>query len=114
MPRSLSYFLSALSLLLAAALAVAPGPGTAAPAPLTKKDFTNTAGMKLVRISAGKFLMGSPVSEAGRGQDEHQHEVEISKSFFLAACEVTQAQYQKVMGNNPAYSSAAGGDVRVR
>jgi formylglycine-generating enzyme required for sulfatase activity len=64
--------------------------------------------MKLVRFPAGKFLMGSLDSEANRLRSEEQHEVEISRPFLLGAYEVTQAQYQKVMGNNPSFFSATG------
>jgi len=58
--------------------------------------------MKLVRIPAGKFLMGSPKTETGRHDDEGpQHKVTISKAFYMGLTEVTQAQYQSVMGRNP-------------
>jgi formylglycine-generating enzyme required for sulfatase activity len=64
--------------------------------------------MKLVRLRAGKFLMGSPADEAGRLAEEHRHEVEITRPFFLGVYTVTQAQYQKVMGTNPSYYAATG------
>jgi len=58
--------------------------------------------MKLVLIPAGKFMMGSPDSEQGRIKDEGpQHEVTISKPFYMGVTEVTQAQYEAVMGTNP-------------
>jgi formylglycine-generating enzyme required for sulfatase activity len=47
------------------------------------------------------FTMGSPASEANRSNDEIQHEVTISKPFYLGVTEVTQEQYEAVMGNNP-------------
>jgi formylglycine-generating enzyme required for sulfatase activity len=62
------------------------------------KSLTNSIGMKLVLIPAGKFLMGSPASEKERAEQEVQHEVEISRPFYLGAYEVTQAQYARVMG----------------
>jgi formylglycine-generating enzyme required for sulfatase activity len=87
-------------------------PGWAwAPAPWVKKhgkEFTNSIGMKLVRIPSGKFKMGSPTDDKHRGRDEQQHEVEISKPFYLGVHEVTQGQYKKVMGSNPSYFSSAG------
>ena len=52
-------------------------------------------------IPKGKFLMGSPESEEGRYKSESQHEVTISQNFYMGATEVTQAQWQKVMGNKP-------------
>ncbi len=49
----------------------------------------NSIGMELVRIPAGKFHMGSPPTEQGRGQDEEQHEVEITEAFYMGSFEVT-------------------------
>jgi formylglycine-generating enzyme required for sulfatase activity len=60
------------------------------------KEITNSIGMKLVRIPAGKFMMGSPAKEAERDSEELQHEVEISKPFYMGAHEVTQGQFEKV------------------
>jgi formylglycine-generating enzyme required for sulfatase activity len=67
------------------------------------KEITNSIGMKLVSISAGTFMMGSPESEEERSEDEVQHEVTLTKDFYLGVTQVTQAQYQKVMGENPSY-----------
>jgi formylglycine-generating enzyme required for sulfatase activity len=67
------------------------------------KEITNSIGMKLVLIPKGTFMMGSPKSEEGRQKDETQHEVTISKDYYLGVTEVTQGQYQKVMGKNPSY-----------
>ncbi|MBZ2183301.1 MAG: formylglycine-generating enzyme family protein [Bryobacter sp.] len=58
--------------------------------------------LQLVRIPAGRFLMGSPNSEIGRANDESPlHEVTISQPFWLAAYEVSQQQWSAVMGGNP-------------
>jgi formylglycine-generating enzyme required for sulfatase activity len=65
------------------------------------KEITNSIGMKLVLIPAGTFTMGSPESEQYRFEDEAQHEVTISKDYYLGVYEVTQAQYEKVIGKNP-------------
>jgi formylglycine-generating enzyme required for sulfatase activity len=67
------------------------------------KEITNSIGMKLVLIPKGKFLMGSPPSEEGSEDDERQHEVTISRDYYLGAYEVTQGQYMKVMGKNPSH-----------
>ena len=64
------------------------------------KEITNSIGMKLVLIPAGTFTMGSPVEEVGRIYDETQHEVTISMSYYFGAYEVTQDQYEKVMGDH--------------
>ena len=62
---------------------------------------TNSIGMKLRLIPAGEFMMGSPGTESDRDDDETQHRVSITKPFYLGETEVTQEQYQKVMGTNP-------------
>ena len=65
-----------------------------------KTTITNSIGVKLKLIPAGEFLMGSPLTEVGREEYEGQHSVKISKPFFIGVYQVTQGQYQKVMGNN--------------
>jgi formylglycine-generating enzyme required for sulfatase activity len=56
-----------------------------------------------VRIEGGTFKMGSPSTEAGRDDDEDpQHSVTVS-SFYMSKHEVTQAEYEAVMGSNPSY-----------
>ena len=66
--------------------------------------WTNSLGMRFVLIPAGKFLMGSPESEADCDDDEGpQHEAEITRPFFLGVYPVTQEQYKKAMGKNPSY-----------
>jgi len=72
------------------------------------EPFTNSVGMKFVRVKAGTFTMGSPKGEKDRHDDERQHEVEITKDFFLGVTEVTQKQYKTVMGDNPSYFSKGG------
>jgi formylglycine-generating enzyme required for sulfatase activity len=49
---------------------------------------------------AGTFQMGSPESEKGRGFDETQHQVILSEGFWLQETEVTQEQWESVMGYN--------------
>jgi formylglycine-generating enzyme required for sulfatase activity len=105
--KSITLFLSGL----AAALALVPaGRGRFAPAPVHTNRFTNSIGMKFVRIAPGKFLMGRAASEKGR-IDEDQHAVQITRPFYLGVHEVTQAQYEEVLGSNPS-NYAAGGDGR--
>ena len=56
---------------------------------------------EMILIPAGKFMMGSPASEKGRSADETQHEVTLTKPFYMGKYEVTQEQWEEVMGNNP-------------
>jgi formylglycine-generating enzyme required for sulfatase activity len=96
MPRLISFFLSSLVIfgmiqLDCQVLAQPP------------EEITNSIGMKLVLIPKGTFMMGSPESEEGRQKDETQHEVTISKDYYLGVTEVTQGQYEKVMGTNPSW-----------
>ena len=59
----------------------------------------NNINMKFVLIPAGEFEMGSPPSETGRGFDEGPvHQVKISKPFYMGKYEVTQIQYNTVLG----------------
>ena len=58
-------------------------------------------GMKFVLVPPGKFLMGSPGGEQGRNKDEVQHEVELTRPFYLAVNDVTQGQYEAVTGQDP-------------
>ncbi len=64
-------------------------------------EQTNSIGMKFVKVPAGSYQMGSPKDEKDRDDDEEQHEVEITRPFWLGAHEVTQEQFEKVMGFNP-------------
>jgi formylglycine-generating enzyme required for sulfatase activity len=65
------------------------------------ETLTNSIGMKFKLIPAGSFLMGSPDNEKGREKDEVQHKVTLTQPFYLGIYEVTQEQYEKVMGSNP-------------
>jgi formylglycine-generating enzyme required for sulfatase activity len=65
-------------------------------------EVTNSIGMKLKLIPPGEFLMGSADSDWDAGDAEKpQHTVWISKAFYLGVTEVTQEQYERVMGANP-------------
>jgi formylglycine-generating enzyme required for sulfatase activity len=54
-----------------------------------------------VWISPGTFVMGSPFGEPGRGQDENLHSVILTRGFWISDHEVTQGEYEVLMGNNP-------------
>jgi formylglycine-generating enzyme required for sulfatase activity/tRNA A-37 threonylcarbamoyl transferase component Bud32 len=86
-----------------------PHPGPPGDPAASEKIFINSVGMKLVRIPAGKFFMGAPPGEEGRDDLEGpRHEVQIPQAFYLGAYEVTQGEYEAVMGINPSHFAAAG------
>jgi len=77
-------------------------------------EMENSTGMKLALIPAGEFMMGSKEEERtvalaeakswskGRVRTEGpQHKVKITKPFYLGKYEVTQTQWEAMMGNNP-------------
>src|SRR5215510_13104505 len=81
--------------------------------PETQEDLppleTNSLGMRFVRIRPGEFLMGSPDTDPDAAEDEKpQHRVRITRPFYLGAYEVTQEEYQRVMGTNPSFFSPTG------
>jgi formylglycine-generating enzyme required for sulfatase activity len=60
--------------------------------------------LEMVLIPAGQFLMGSSDSDKdARGAEKPQHQVRITKPFYLGKYEVQQEQWEAVMGNNPSY-----------
>jgi LSD1 subclass zinc finger protein len=64
--------------------------------PALAKELTSSIGLKLVRISHGKFQMGSPRGEVGQFDREMpQHEVEISRSFYMGMYTVTVGQFRQ-------------------
>mgnify|MGYP000906934689 CR=1 FL=1 len=68
-------------------------------------------GIAMVWCPAGEFLMGSPVDEEGRGNDETQHMVTLTRGFWLAKTETTQRQWEGATGSNP--SEFKGADLPV-
>jgi len=80
-----------------------------------EKTITNTLGMTFNLVSAGTFTMGSPANEPGHNSrgDETQHQVTLTSSYYMQTTEVTQAQWEAVMGSNPSYFSSCGSDCPV-
>jgi formylglycine-generating enzyme required for sulfatase activity/tetratricopeptide (TPR) repeat protein len=84
------------------------------PPPTLTLDCGGGVTMELVLIPAGDFLMGSPEDEEGRDSDEGpRHRVRIGQPFYMGKYEVTQDQWQAVMGENPSYFKDCGGDCPV-
>lgn len=63
----------------------------------------------LVWIAPEKFIMGSPNNEPGRDTDEGPlTSVTLTDGFWLGKYEITQGQWQTIMGNNPSQFASAG------
>ena len=62
-------------------------------------ELGNKVVMKLVPVPAGKFMMGSP-KDAPRRENEVQHEVTISKPFYMGAFEVTRGQFAQFVSDS--------------
>lgn len=86
-------------------------------------EYTNSIGMKFRLIPPGEFLMGSTPAEIAAalkdaGKDEHwqacikseapQHKVILTQPIYLGMNEVTQAEYEKVLGVNPSHFAPSG------
>lgn len=89
-------------------------------------EHTNSVGMKFILIPPGEFMMGSTPVDVEKalevvnaiGEEEHwhegvkselpQHKVVLTQPIYLGAFEVTQAEYEAVMGLNPSYFSHLG------
>ena len=65
-----------------------------------KETISNSIGMQLRLIKSGSFMMGST---AGHSDEMPIHKVTLTKPFYMGVYEVTQEQYEKVMGTNPSH-----------
>ena len=61
----------------------------------------STTGIEMVQINAGTFMMGSPMTEDNRYDNEIQHKVTLTYDFYMGMYEITQEQYYAVTGNYP-------------
>jgi len=84
---------------------------SAAFAKLGDRFTISDLGLEMLWVKHGAFMMGSPKSEAKRDEDEIQHQVTLTKGFYLGKYEVTQAQWERVMGNNPSKFKGADSPV---
>ena len=75
-------------------------------------EVRNSVGMEFVRIPAGEFRMGSTSSETF-SNEQPVTQVRISRGFDLGKYEVTQGQWEAVMGRNPSFFDACGLDCPV-
>ena len=63
-------------------------------------DLNSSVNLEMIWVEPGTFTMGSPTTEAGRNSDETEHNVTLTRGFYLGKYEVTQAQYEAVMTGN--------------
>ncbi len=96
-----------------------PATATAAPVVAAPVPVQHRSGDRMVEpvldmafrfVPAGTFTMGSPDDEPGHCKDERRHRVRITRGFWMGETEVTQRQYRALMGKNPSYFTACGGD----
>ena len=85
-------------------------------------EYENSIGMKFLLVPPGEFLMGSKPEEIEAAlkvaaypdwrekivSEGPQHKVILTKPIYVGATEVTQSQYEQVMGTNPSFFSATG------
>ncbi len=76
-------------------------------APQLTLDLGGGVKLELVLISPGKFMMGSPATEAKRLEFETQHSVTLTQPFYMGKYPVTQEQFEILMGKNPSMTKAA-------
>lgn len=88
-------------LLTLALLVIVATAGHAPAAATERQQVVNSVGMALVLIEPGTFERGSPPEETGRRPNETRHAVTLTRGFWLGATEVTQAQWDAIMPENP-------------
>lgn len=72
--------------------------------PVAGQNWTvPAAGLELIWVAPGTFGMGSPTYQEHRDSDETPHQVTLTKGYWLGRYEVTQAEWQVVMGDNPSF-----------
>jgi formylglycine-generating enzyme required for sulfatase activity len=100
---SILFLVASLSPASAAEVAIARPEGSIEP----------VTGMRLVRIPSGTFTMGSPSDEPLREEQETLHTVRLTHGFWIGEREVTQAEWEAVMGTRPSHFARCGGRCPV-
>ncbi|MFM7096906.1 MAG: formylglycine-generating enzyme family protein, partial [Gemmataceae bacterium] len=70
-------------------------------------DLGKNVKLEMVLIQPGTFKMGSKKNDKDHREDETLHEVTLTKPFYLGKYEVTQEQWEAVMGDNPSFAKGA-------
>ena len=97
---------------------VAAGPKRQ-PKPRSRKDkklpevWVNSTGMKFILCPAGEYMMGS-VAGVGFADERPQRKVVFERPFYIGAYEVTQLDYQRVMGENPSKFRETASDFQAK
>ena len=65
------------------------------------EQLSQEVNLEMVLIPAGSFSMGSPLNEEGRIDDETQHEVTLTHSYYIGKYPITQKQWIAIMGDDP-------------
>jgi formylglycine-generating enzyme required for sulfatase activity len=76
-------------------------------------DLGNGVKLELVRIPRGKFMMGSPNGEKRRRSDEEQHEVDLTRDFWMGKLEVTRGQFRAFVKDTGYETEAEKGDGAI-
>jgi sulfatase modifying factor 1 len=76
-----------------------------------KSELTTSNGVRLILVSPGSFIMGSPLDEVGRQYWEVEREVTLPYEFYLGATPVTQRQFERVIPC-PAYAMCSWAEQR--
>jgi len=69
-----------------------------APFSAAAEDYTNSIQMEFIRVPAGVFFMGAQEYEDGSSKENPRHKVPLSQDFYLGKFEVTQKQWEAVVG----------------
>ena len=78
-----------------------------------KKTLKNKLGMEFAFIPSGSFKMGSQIPSKKMGGGSRLHHVNLTKGFYMQTTEVSQRQWNNLMGNNPSFFKDSGDDCPV-
>ena len=76
-----------------------------------KSELTSSSGVRLILVTPGSFIMGSPPDEVGRAYWEREREVTLPYEFYLGTAPVTQRQFERVIPC-PRYASCSWAEDR--
>src|SRR4051812_15850890 len=80
-----------------------------APAPTVSLDLGGGVSLEAVYCPPGTFTQGSPADEKGRGADETQREVTLTRGFYVGRTAVTRGQWEQFVRETRFKSEAEGG-----